>query len=99
MAPISKDNWVSINLNELADTRANFLQIKLTDDEVDEVASELRVRMTFDSLYEQTDMMIWEVKDYDTPYGKASEGIPEPLKMEKITSMSGSWEIEVPWLK
>ena len=51
MAPISKDNWVSINLNELADTRANFLQIKLTDDEVDEVASELRVRITFDSLY------------------------------------------------
>ena len=44
-------------------------------------------------------MMIWEVKDYDTPYGKASEGIPEPLKMEKITSMSGSWEIEVPCLK
>ena len=96
MAPISKDNWVSINLNELADTRANFLQIKLTDDEVDEVASELRVRMTFDSLYEQTDMMIWEVKDYDTPYGKASEGIPEPIELTTISARCGAWEIEVP---
>ena len=55
----------------------------MTDDQVDEVASELRVRMTFDSLYEQTDMMIWEVMDYPTEYGKISEGIPEPLKMEK----------------
>ena len=62
---IKNDNIITINLNELADVRADFLGFKLTDDQVDEVASELRVRMTFDSLFQQTDHMIYEVTFID----------------------------------
>ena len=32
---ISNDCVITINLNELADTRANFLGLKLTDDQID----------------------------------------------------------------
>ena len=39
---IQNDCVITINLNELADVRANFLGLKLTDDQIDEVASELR---------------------------------------------------------
>ena len=37
---IKNDNIITINLNELADVRADFLGFKLTDDQVDEVASD-----------------------------------------------------------
>ncbi len=76
---IQNDNIIRINLNELADVRANFLGLKLTDDQVDEVASELRVRMTFDSLFQQTDHMIYEVIDeYDPELPHYGEISPPP---------------------
>ena len=81
---ISNDCWVSINLNELVKERMKFLKIDMTEDEIDETANELRTRMTFDSLFEQTDMMIWEISD---SYGSLHE---------IVELVSPSWTIEIP---
>jgi len=81
---ISNDCWVSINLNELVKERMKFLKIDMTEDEIDETANELRVRMSFDSLFEQTDMMIWEISD---SYGSL---------YEMVELVSPSWTIEIP---
>ncbi len=60
------------------------LRIDMTEDEIDETANELRTRMTFDSLFEQTDMMIWEISD---SYGSLHE---------MVELVSPSWTIEIP---
>ena len=75
---IQKDCWVSINLNELVSIRASFLEEKLTLDQVDEIANELRVRMTFDSIYGQVDQMIWEVTDNTDMLPQYGQISPEP---------------------
>ena len=107
---ISIDNIITINLNELADVRANFLGLKLTDDQIDEVASELRIRMTFDSLFQQTDHMVYEVVDeYDPNLPHYGEIAPEPgreawlneieknkKQFEMVDLVSPSWTIQVP---
>ena len=106
---INKDCIITINLNELAAIRASFLEEKLTEDEIDDVASELRHRMTFDSLYEQTDMMIWEIIDSTENLPHYGEIQPEPGREALLTQMeknrkqfemvdlvSPSWTIQVP---
>ena len=107
---ISNDCWISINLNELVKDRMKFLKIELDDDQVQETASELRTRMTFDSLFEQTDHMVYEISDLHDPnlphYGEIS---PEPGWEEELTRreknrkqfeivdlVSPSWTIKVP---
>ncbi len=107
---ISNDCWININLNELAAIRASFIGEEITEDQIDEVASELRVRMTFDSLYEQADMMVWEILDKPNPdspqYGQIS---PEPGWEEELTRIEKNkkqfemvdleghgWTIQVP---
>ena len=107
---IQNDCVITINLNELADVRANFLGLKLTDDQIDEVASELRYRMTFDSLFQQTDHMVYEVVDeYDPDLAHYGEIQPEPgredylnqieknkKQFEMVDLVSPSWTIQVP---
>ena len=96
---ISNDCWININLNELAAIRASFIGEEITEDQIDEVASELRVRMTFDSLYGQTDRVIWEMvenTDMLPQYGQIETGvIPEP-EFEMVDLVSPSWTIQVP---
>ncbi len=99
MSVISNDCWVSINLNELAAARASFLGENLTADQLDEVASELRVRMTFDSLFEQADMMVWEIADNQEmlpQYGQIETGVIKEPEFEIVKLTSHCWEIDVP---
>ena len=110
MTAINNDNIITINLNELANLRADFLELKLTDDQIDEVASELRYRMTFDSLFVQTDHMIYEVVDeYDPELPHYGEIQPEPgreaylnqieknkKQFKMVDLVSPSWTIQVP---
>ncbi len=96
---ISNDCLVTINLNELVAIRASFLEEVLTEDEVNQISNELRVRMTFDSLYGQTDRVIWEMvenTDMLPQYGQIETGvIPEP-EFEMVDLVSPSWTIQVP---
>jgi hypothetical protein len=106
---ICNDNLITINLNELVAIRASFLEEQLTEDEIDEVASELRVRMTFDSLYGQVDQMIWEVAENIDKLPHYGEIQPEPgreaylnqieknkKQFEMVDLVSPAWTIQVP---
>jgi len=113
---ISNDCWISINLNELVKDRVKFLNtissyadIQLNDDEIQETASELRTRMTFDSLFEQTDMMIWEIADNQEMLPQYGQIAPElgredelnrrekaMKEFEMVDLVSPSWTIKVP---
>ena len=106
MMAIYNDCEVKINLNELVQTRAFFQKHELTDEQIDHIASALRERMTFDSLFEQTDMMIWEFLDRPVHYGEIQ---PEPgreaylneieknkKQFEMVDLVSPAWTIKVP---
>ena len=111
---IYNDNIIKINLNELVkirtnvlDTSTNYADVKLNDDEIDEVASNLRSTLTWDTLYSMIDQAILEhVDQFETHYGEIQ---PEPGREALLTEMeknrkqfemvdleSPSWTIKVP---
>ena len=112
MSVISNDCWVSINLNELAAARASFLGENLTADQLDEVASELRVRMTFDSLFEQVDRAIWDYAEecgidlsdseecqafgFQIPQYGDIQPKPSEFDIVKLKGSNDAWTIDVP---
>ena len=107
---ISRDNWISMNLNELVATRASFLSEEMSEGEIEDLASELRVTLTFDTMFGMIDEAIWDYLDRsDKQYGQIQ---PEPgreawltemeknrKKYEMVDLVSPSWTIKVPRLK
>ena len=100
---ISRDNWISMNLNELVAARASFLSEEMSEGEIEDLASELRVTLTFDTMFGMIDEAIWDYLDRsDKQYGQISndawlnemEKNKKKFKIVKLTSPS--WEIDVP---
>ena len=100
---ISRDNWISMNLNELVATRAAFLSEEMSEGEIEDLASELRVTLTFDTMFGMIDEAIWDYLDRsDKQYGQIAndawlnemEKNKKKFKIVKLTSPS--WEIDVP---
>ena len=110
---IYNDCKIIINLNQLVKDRPSGRD--LAEEHVDNIANDLRKRMTFDSLFGQVDHAIWDYAEecnidlsddeecqefgFQIPqYGQIETGvIPEPeFEIAKLSSMSGSWEIDVP---
>ena len=58
---IYNDCKIVINLNQLVKDRP--CGVDLADEHVDNIANDLRKRMTFDSLFGQVDTAIWEYAD------------------------------------
>ena len=58
---IYNDCKIVIDLNKLV--KARPCGIDLADEHVDNIANDLRKRMTFDSLFSQVDKAIWEYAD------------------------------------
>ena len=58
---IYNDCKIVINLNSLV--KARPCGVDLADEHVDNIANDLRKRMTFDSLFEQVDRAIWDYAD------------------------------------
>ncbi len=100
---------IKLNLNELAWERSKAIDIELSDNQIEEVASELRTRMSFDSLFEQTDMMIWEVTDSTENLPQYGQIAPEPgwedelnrrekamKEFEMVDLVAPAWTIQVP---
>ena len=52
---------IVINLNQLV--KARPCGVDLADEHVDNIANDLRKRMTFDSLFGQVDQVIWDYAD------------------------------------
>ncbi len=73
------DIKIEFNLNELVAIRAGVLKLEMTEDDIDEVAIDARIRLTWDTLYGMIDDLILEYMDEDNPnrphYGEIS---PEP---------------------
>ena len=104
---ISRDNWISMNLNELVAARAAILSEEMSEGQIEDLASELRVTLTFDTMFGMIDEAIWDYLDRsDKQYGQIQ---PEPgceawlIEMEKnkkkfkiVKLTSPSWEIDVP---
>ena len=107
---ISRDNWISMNLNELVAARASFLSEEMSEGEIEDLASELRVTLTFDTMFGMIDEAIWDYLDRsDKQYGQIQ---PEPgreawlnqieknrKQYEMVDLVSQSWTIQVPRLK
>ena len=107
---ISRDNWISMNLNELVAARASFLSEEMSEGEIEDLASELRVTLTFDTMFGMIDEAIWDYLDRsDKQYGQIQ---PEPgreawltemeknrKKYEMVDLVSPAWTIKVPRLK
>lgn len=100
---ISRDNWISMNLNELVAARASFLSEEMSEGEIEDLASELRVTLTFDTMFGMIDEAIWDYLDRsDKQYGQIAndawlnemEKNKKKFKIVKLTSPS--WEIDVP---
>ena len=104
---IQNDNWVSFNLNELVSIRASFLEEELNDDEIDNIASDLRRNLTWDTMYGMIDDAILKHFDkLETHYGEIQ---PEPgreaylneieknkKQFEMVDLVSPAWTIQVP---
>ena len=100
---ISRDNWINMNLNELVAARASFLSEEMSEGEIEDLASALRVTLTFDTMFGMIDEAIWDYLDRsDKQYGQIAndawlnemEKNKKKFKIVKLTSPS--WEIDVP---
>ena len=103
---ISRDNWISMNLNELVAARASFLSEEMSEGEIEDLASELRVTLTFDTMFGMIDEAIWDYLDRsDKQYGQTVndtwliEMEKNRKKFEMVDLVSPSWSIKVPRLK
>ena len=99
-----------MNLNELVAARAAFLSEEMSEGEIEDLASELRVTLTFDTMFGMIDEAIWDYLDRsDKQYGQIQ---PEPgreawlnqieknrKQYEMVDLVSPSWTIQVPRLK
>ena len=103
---INRDVKIEINLSELVAIRASFLGEQLSEDEFEGIANELRLTLTWDTLYYMVDQTILEYLDKaDNHYGEIAndawlneiEKNKKQFELVKLTSPS--WEIEVPMRK
>ena len=103
---INSDVKIEINLSELVAIRASFLGEQLSEDEFEGIANELRLTLTWDTLYYMADQTILEYLDKaDNHYGEIAndawlneiEKNKKQFELVKLTSPS--WEIEVPMRK
>ena len=103
---INSDVKIEINLSELVAIRASFLGEQLSEDEFEGIANELRLTLTWDTLYYMVDQTILEYLDIaDNHYGEIAndawlneiEKNKKQFELVKLTSPS--WEIEVPMRK
>ena len=96
---IYNDCKIVINLNSLV--KARPCGIDLADEHVDNIANDLRRRMTFDSLFDQVDRAIWdyaeecdidladseECREFGFTIPKYGDIQPEPGREAELTRM------------
>ena len=57
---IDNDVKITINISELVNIRSVFLQEEISSEEIEEIANDLRIRLTWDTLYGMVDDAILE---------------------------------------
>ena len=85
MSAMYNDIKIEFNLNELVAIRAGVLKLEMTEDDVDEVAIDARIRLTWDTMYGMIDDLILEYMDEENPkkahYGEIQ---PEPGREKEL---------------
>ena len=107
MAITYNDIEIKINLTELVAIRASFLGEEMSVEQIDELATDLKHSLTWDTTYGMVDTAILEYYDkLETHYGEIQ---PEPgreeylnqieknkKQFEMVDLVSPSWTIQVP---
>ena len=109
MAIEYNDVKIKINITELVGIRASFLGEEMTEEEIDELATDLKHSLTWDTLYGMVDNAILAYYDkLETHYGETAGDEPaktfeqqrkNAAKFEMVDLVSQSWTIQVPRLK
>ena len=83
---IYNDCKIVIDLNKLV--KARPCGIDLADEHVDNIANDLRKRMTFDSLFEQVDRAIWdyaeECREFGVTIPQYGDTQPKPGREDEL---------------
>ncbi len=104
---IDSDVKITINISELVNIRSVFLQEEISESQIEEIANDLRIGLTWDTLYGMVDNSILEyLGKADNHYGEIQ---PEPgreaylnqieknkKQFEMVDLVSPSWTIKVP---
>ena len=77
MSAMYNDIIIKFNLNELVSIRSKVLKLEMTEDDIDEVAIDARIRLTWDTMYGMIDDLILEYMDEENPK-KAHYGEIQP---------------------
>ncbi len=77
MSAMYNDIVIKFNLNELVSIRSKVLKLEMTEDDIDEVAIDARIRLTWDTMYGMIDDLILEYMDEENPK-KAHYGEIQP---------------------
>jgi len=101
---------IIINLNQLVKDRP--CGVDLDDEHVDNIANDLRRRMTFDSLFEQVDRAIWDYAEdcgidlsdseecqafgFQIPQYGDIQPKPSEFDIVKLKGSNDAWTIDVP---
>ena len=103
---INSDVKVEINLSELVAIRAAFLAEEMTEGQVEDLANELRLTLTWDSIFYMVDNAILDYLDRPNPnrpdYGAIANDarLVEIEKNKKCFEMvdlvAPAWTIQVP---
>ena len=106
---IDNDVKITINLSELVNIRSVVLELDHDDidlDDIENIANDLRIRLTWDTLYGMVDSAILEYLDKPDPnrphYGEIANDA-ELVQMEKnkkqfemVDLVAPAWTIKVP---
>ena len=106
---IDNDVKITINLSELVNIRSVVLELDHDDidlDDIEKIANDLRIRLTWDTLYGMIDSAILEYLDKPDPnrphYGEIANDA-ELVQMEKnkkqfemVDLVAPAWTIKVP---
>ena len=80
---IDSDVKITINISELVNIRSVFLQEEMSEGEIEDLANELRLTLTWDTLYGMVDDAILQYLDKsDKNYGEIQ---PEPGREAELT--------------
>ena len=106
---IYRDSTIRIDLTELVSIRSSFLGEEMSQEDVEELSSDLKDRLTWDTLYGMVDSAILEYLDKPDPnkphYGEIAGDEPaktfeqqrkNAAQFEMVKLTSYSWEIDVP---
>ena len=97
---IYRTSEIRIDLNELVSIRSSFLGEQMSQEDVEDLASDLKNTLTWDTIYGMVDSAILEYLDKPDPnrphYGEIS---PEPGREDELNRMEKEKKVREKYVK